>query len=182
MSIKKNGVRNFINVKVAKLSNNKYNSIFFNRLHEDWEITLNIRWHLDINASFEFLWIRSWISDLHKVNFLNVVSSLFLTEAENTILVWGIISNRDINEASSVSFNQLLLTLLCEVQLHLSIDSSLVIRIKTNEEAPFLWRINTIWHDLTISHLRRSMNIDYFLKSYFSKILAGASWFVMSTW
>jgi len=103
LSVKKNWIGYFINVEIAELCDNEDNSELLNCLHEDWEIALYIRRHLNVDASLELLTVRSWVSYLHEVNFLGSFSSLLFTEAENAILVTLNIRERHISEASCVS-------------------------------------------------------------------------------
>jgi len=150
LSVEENWVRYFIDVKPSKLCDNKDYSIFLNWLHQDWEVALNIGWHLDLNASLEFLRVGSWVSNFHKVDLLRCLSSFLFTETEYTILVWCVFGNWNVNEATSISFNKLLLSFFCEEELHVCVNTSLVIGVETNEEAPFLWWVDSIRHNLAV--------------------------------
>lgn len=74
----------FIDVDIAKLGDDKDNTILLDGLHQDREVTLDIRWHLDINTSLELLTLTGGgVTDLHEVNLLTRFSSFLLAEAED---------------------------------------------------------------------------------------------------
>jgi hypothetical protein len=123
---------NLIDVEIAEFGYHKDDSEFFNSLHKDREITLNIRGHLNINTSLELLLSRGGIANFHEVNLLCCLSRFFLTEAENVVFVSDSIGNWDISKTTSISLKDLLLALLSEVELHPSIDVTLVIGIETD--------------------------------------------------
>ena len=127
MAVNQNGILNLINVEIAELSDNKDHSVFLNSLHKYWEVTLNIRWHLNINRSLEFSITSGRSTYFHKVNLLNTIGGLFFTEGENAIFIVRIARRDwDISEASSVSFKDLLLLFLCIVELHPCVDVFLI--------------------------------------------------------
>ena len=127
MSEDKNRVRDLVNVYVTKLGNDEHDSVLFDCLHENWEVTCHIRWDLNVNASLELLTVGSWVSDFHEVDLLGCLSCFLLTETENGVLVEIVLSDGQVGETTSVSLNELLLALLCEEELHVSIDVLLIV-------------------------------------------------------
>lgn len=126
LAVKKNRVCDFVYIKVAEFSYHEYNSVFLNCLHENREVSLNIRRHLNLYAALEFLLVWSRVSDFHEMNLLSGLCCFLLTEAENTVFVSGGVGKWHIGEAPSVSFENLLLSLFNEEELHPSIDRSLI--------------------------------------------------------
>lgn len=104
--------------------------------------------HLKVCRSFDFLLARSRITDFHDVELLGAFSSFLLTEAEHIVLVISGICHRHVGEARSKTFEDLLLSLLCEEKLHVTANFLVGSLINTNEVAPFLRRVDSIIHDL----------------------------------
>jgi hypothetical protein len=74
-----------------------------------------------------FVLAWSWVSNFHKVNFLNVRLRCFLlTEREDAALVSCNIVDLHISEAASETFKDLHLLLLSIVKLHPSINILLI--------------------------------------------------------
>ena len=87
MAVNQDGILNLVDVEVAELGDNEDHSVLLNSLHKDREVTLDIRWHLDVNRALELLITWGGTSDLHEMNLLNGIASLLLAERENAIFV-----------------------------------------------------------------------------------------------
>lgn len=113
MAVNQDGILNLVDVEVAELGDHEDHSVLLNSLHKDREVALHIGWHLDVNRALELLITRGGTSYFHEVNLLNGIASLLLAERENAIFVVGVSGGyRDICEASSIPFEDLLLLLL----------------------------------------------------------------------
>jgi hypothetical protein len=120
-------------------------------LHEDGEVTLYIRGHLNVDSALELLSIGGRVANLHEVNALSSLGSLFLAEGEDVVFV--AILKWYVGKAAGVAFKYLLLTFLKEEELHPGVDCALVVRVEPYEEAPLLARVYTIGHDLAVCEL-----------------------------
>jgi hypothetical protein len=99
---------------------------------------------------FVLAWSR--ISNLHKVDFLNVrLRCLLFTEREDAALVSCNIVDLYISEAASETLKDLHLLLLSIVKLHPSVNILLIGRVKSHKEAPLLARVKPIRHYLAVS-------------------------------
>jgi hypothetical protein len=69
---------------------------------------------------------------------LSVLSSLFLAEAEERILVISRISHRHVSESGCKTLQDLLLSLFGKEKLHMTADGVVGTLVDTNQVAPFI--------------------------------------------
>jgi len=87
------------------------------------------------------------------VELLGILVGLLLAEAEQGVLVVASISDWHVSESGSKTFEDLLLSLLNQKELHVAADGIACSLIDTNQVAPFSCGVDTVIHDLAISKL-----------------------------
>jgi hypothetical protein len=135
LSVQETGGRDLIHIQKSEFRNNENNAEFWAVLDQNWEVSILL--HLDISRFLEFLLVGCWSTNLHNVKLLGVLIGLFLTEAEQGVLVVIGVSDWHISEGSCKPFKYLLLSLLDQEQLHMAADSMVRSLVDTNQIAPF---------------------------------------------
>lgn len=125
-----------VHVEETHLGDDEHNTILGRILHKHWEVTLLL--DLNISRPLEFGLARGWVTDLHNVKLLGLLSLFTLTETEEGILEGGVVSHWHVSESGGKTLEDLLLSLLSEKELHVTADLVVWPLEDTNEVAPFL--------------------------------------------
>ena len=109
--------------------------------------------NLNISRSFHLLLTGCGVANFHNMKFLDRFTGFLFTETEQTVFVTCIITYRYVGESGGKTLQNLLLSFLGEKKLHVA--TNLVIRslINANQVTPFVRRVNTIVHDLSVGKL-----------------------------
>ena len=149
LSVDQRAFVSFEHEQVTHFCNHEDQSEFWSSLHQNREVTWSVLSHLNVYCDFELPIAWGGCADFHDVQTMDLFSSFLFTKAEDTVLVGRVgIGKWEICEASGITLNRLVLLLLNVVELHPCVDSLLVIRVKTNQVAPFAVRGNIVVHNL----------------------------------
>jgi len=97
LSEQQTGSGDFVHVEETELCNDEHNAVLGAVLHQYGEVTFLL--NLDVGRSFEFLLAWCWVANLHDMQLLGVFAILLLTEAEERILVAGVVADGHISES-----------------------------------------------------------------------------------
>jgi len=154
LSVDQRAFVSFKHEQVSHFGNHEDQSKFRSCLHQNWEVAWSILSHLDVYCNFEFSIAWCGCADFHNMQTMDLFGSFLFTKAEDTVLVGRVgVGKWEICETSGITLDRLVLHLFDVVELHPCIDSPLVIRVKTDQVAPFAIRGNIVRHNLAIVQL-----------------------------
>ena len=151
LSVEEGGGGDFIHEEETHLGDDEEDTILWAILHQHWEVTLLL--HLQVRGPLDLLLTGGWVADLHDVDFLGVLASFLLAEAEQGVLVLGGVRDWHIGESGRETLEDLLLSLLDEEELHVAANGLIGSLVDTNQVAPFLGSVDSVVHDLAGAEL-----------------------------